>query len=127
MLPVTVLVVDDYEPFCQVVRSLLDGSRFSIVGQALDGLEAVQKATELHPDVVLLDLSLPKLNGIRAAERIRCLSPNSKILILSQDCSPDLVQAALEQGVLGYLHKSHIQSRLLPAIASILSGKQFLD
>jgi len=127
MTTVRILIVDDYAPFCQRVRSILEGSRFQVVGEAIDGCEAVQQAQELQPDVILLDLSLPKLNGIQAAERIRRISPGSKILMLSQDCSPDLVQAAFNEGVLGYLCKSSIQSRLLPAIESILSGKRFSE
>lgn len=124
---VQVLVVDDYAPFCQTVRSLLEGSRFQVVGEAGDGSEAVQQAQKLQPDLILLDLSLPKINGIEAAEKIRVLSPRSKILMLSQDCSSDLVEAAFAQGVHGYLHKSRIQSLLLPAVESVLLGEQFLE
>ena len=127
MTKVRVLLVDDYAPFSQTVRSILEGSRFQVVGEALDGSDAVQQARHLQPDVILLDLSLPKLNGIQAAEHIRVLSPRSKILMLSQDCSSDLIQAAFQEGVLGYLHKSRIQSRLIPAIECVLTGNQFLE
>jgi CheY-like chemotaxis protein len=127
MTKIRVLVVDDYAPFCQTVRSILEGSRFEVVGEALDGSDAVQRAQNLQPDVILLDLSLPKLNGIQAAEQIRALSPHSKILMLSQDCSSDLIQAAFKEGILGYLHKSRIQSRLIPAIDCVLAENQFLE
>lgn len=120
-------MVDDYAPFCETVRSILEGSRFQVVGEAMDGSDAVRQAQKLQPDVILLDLSLPRLNGIQAAEQIRGLSPRSKILMLSQDCSSDLRQAAFDEGVLGYLHKSRIQSRLLPAIDCILTGERFLE
>jgi DNA-binding NarL/FixJ family response regulator len=127
MTTVRVLVVDDYAPFSLTVRSILEGSRFQVIGEAADGSDAIEQAKKLQPDIVLLDLSLPKVNGIQAAGQIRTLSPRSKILMLSQDCSSDLVQAAFDEGVLGYLHKSRIQSRLVAAIECVLSGKRFRE
>jgi len=93
MSSVSVLVVEDYEPFRQYVCSTL-GKRteLQIVGEVSDGLEAVQKAEELLPDLILLDIGLPTLGGIEAARRIRELSPESRILIVSQDTSVLIVR-----------------------------------
>jgi DNA-binding NarL/FixJ family response regulator len=90
-----VLVVDDYEPFRQFVCSTLGkvpGLR--IVGHASDGVEAVRKAEELQPELILMDIGLPSLSGIEAARRIRQLAPMSKVLFLSQETSRDVVEEA---------------------------------
>ena len=100
---------------------------WQIICEASDGSEAVQKAEELKPDLVLLDIGLPKLNGIEVARQVRQLSPNSKILFLSTDNSPDVVQAALSTGAHGYVYKARAQSDLLPAIDAVLRGKQFVS
>ena len=102
MSSVRVLVVDDYEPFRRFVCSTLEQRpELQIVGEASDGLEAVQKAEELQPDLIVLDIGLPTLNGIEAARRIRKLSPESKILFVSQESSADVVQEALRFGRTG--------------------------
>ena len=105
---VRVLVVEDYEPFrrfvCSTLRKSLD---LQIVGEASDGLEAVQKAEELKPDLIVLDIGLPSLNGIEAARRIRKAAPQSKIIFVSQESSADVVQEALALGALGYVVKAH--------------------
>jgi DNA-binding NarL/FixJ family response regulator len=103
MWPIKVLVVDDHEPFRRLIGSLLENSRVRIVGQASDGLEAVHKAALLQPDLILLDIDLPKLNGIRAADQMREIAPNSKLLLLAQDNSPDVIRAALNIGAIAYL------------------------
>ena len=99
---------------------------FQVIGQASDGIEAIVKAEWLQPDLILLDIGLPKLNGIRTAEQIRKIAPHSKILFLSQENSPDVIQAALDLGALGYLYKTRTHQDLLPAIESVLAGKQFV-
>jgi len=123
-----VLVVEDYEPFRRFVCSTL-GTRpeLQIVGEASDGLEAVQKAEELQPDLIVLDIGLPTLNGIEAARRIRRLSPESKILFISQESSADVVQEALALGALGYVVKTHAGSELLAAAVAVLEGKRFIS
>ena len=125
---VLVLVVDDSEPFRRFVCSTL-GKRedLRIVGEATDGLEAVCRAEDLQPDLIVLDISLPKLNGIEAARRIRQLSPSSKILFLSQNPDLDVVQAALDTGALGYAHKTNALRELLPAVEAVLQGNQFVS
>ncbi len=95
-----VLVVEDYEPFRQFIRSRLgQKAELQIVCEVSDGLDAVRKAEELHPDLILLDVGLPTLNGIEAARRIRNVSPKSKILFLSQESSADVVQELLLWGL----------------------------
>lgn len=123
-----VLVVDDYEPFRRFVCSTL-GARpdLQIVGEAADGLEAVRKSEELQPDLIVLDLGLPTLNGIEAARRIRELSPKSKILFVSQESSADIVHEALGVGALGYVAKTQACSELLTAAEAVLHGKQYLS
>jgi DNA-binding NarL/FixJ family response regulator len=123
-----VLVVDDYEPFRRFVCSTL-GTRpeLQIVGEASEGLEAVHKAEELQPDLIVLDIGLPSLNGIDAARRIRKLSPESKILFISQESSADAVQEALALGALGYVVKVHAGNDLLPAVKAVLQGTQFVS
>ncbi len=125
---VGVLVVDDYEPFRRFVCSTL-GKRpgFQIIGEASDGLEAVQKAEELQPDLIVLDIGLPSLNGIEAARRIRKISPKSKILFASQESSGDIVQHALSSGALGYVVKGHAASELLTAVEAVLRNEQFVS
>lgn len=91
-----------------------------------DGFEAVQKAEELRPDLILLDIGLPKLNGIEAARQIRKLSPQSKILFVTQEFSADVVQAALSTGAEGYIVKADAGRELLPAVSAVLRGEMFV-
>jgi CheY-like chemotaxis protein len=83
-----ILVVEDYEPFRRVISSLLQHRAEFQVFEAFDGLEAVQKAGELQPDLILLDIGLPKLNGLEAFKQIRRLAPNAQILFVTQESSP---------------------------------------
>jgi len=122
-----VLVVEDYEPFRRFICSTLrKSSELDIVGEVADGLEAVQKAEELRPDLIVLDIGLPSLNGIDAARRVHKLLPKSKMLFVSQESSADVVQEALALGALGYVVKAHAGSELLPAVEAVLQGRQFV-
>jgi len=123
-----ILVVDDYEPWRRFVSTTLQNQpKLQVIGEAVDGLEAVQKAQELQPDLILLDIGLPTLNGIEAARRIRRVSPESKILFVSQESSADLVQEGLAVGALGYVVKAHAGRELLAAVETILKGRRFID
>ena len=127
-MTIRVLVVDDYKDWRDQVHSLLRARpEWQIICEVSDGSEAVQKAEELKPDLILLDIGLPKLNGIEAARAIRRHSPNSKIVFLSMNDSVDVVQAALSTGAQGYVHKLRAQSDLLPAIDAVLRGIQFIS
>jgi DNA-binding NarL/FixJ family response regulator len=125
---VRVLVVEDHDAFRQFVVSML-GQRpdLQILCEASDGLEAVKIAAELQPDLVVLDIGLPGLHGIEAARRIRKLSPDSKILFVSQESSADVVQEALTAGGLGYVSKAYAQQELLVAVEAALQSKQFVS
>ena len=123
-----VMVVDDFMDWRRQVCSILEQHQeLLVVGEASDGAEAVQRAAELKPDVIVLDIGLPKLNGIEAAAQISELSPRSKILFLSQDNDAGTVQAALETGARGYVHKLRAGAELLSAIAALLQGRRFVS
>jgi DNA-binding NarL/FixJ family response regulator len=110
-----------------LIRALLERTSLRVIGEASDGLEAVHKAAILQPDLILLDIAMPKLNGIRAAEQIRTTAPQSKILFLAQDNSREVIDAAFNLGAVGYLQKNRIHRELMPAIEAVMAGRQFLD
>jgi DNA-binding NarL/FixJ family response regulator len=119
--------VEDFEPFRRFICSTLEKkSELQVVCEVSDGLEAVQKAEELQPDLILLDIGLPTLNGIEAARQIRKLAPEAKIIFVSQESSADVVQEALSLGALGYVVKTHAGSELLAAVDAVLLEKQFV-
>jgi DNA-binding NarL/FixJ family response regulator len=125
---VRVLIVEDFVTFRRFVCSTLGTKpELQVVGEASDGQEAVQKAEELKPDLILLDIGLPTLNGIDAARQIRKLSPESKIIFLSQESSADVIEAALSLGALAYVVKTRAESDLLAAVDSVLLGKRFVS
>jgi DNA-binding NarL/FixJ family response regulator len=123
-----ILVIEDYEPLrrllCLEVRQRPD---FQVVGEASDGLQAVQQAESLQPDLILLDLGLPKLNGLEAGRQIRGLAPGAKLLFVSQESSSDIVRATLRLGGRGYVHKARAKTDLLPAIDAVLAGLRFVS
>lgn len=124
----SVLIVDDYEPWRRFLRlTLAVRDHLQIIAEVTDGPEAIQKAEELQPDLILLDVGLPTLNGIEAARRIRQASPDSKILFVSENRSPDMVEAGLSTGAGGYVVKSDAAGELLAAIKAVLDGKRFIS
>jgi DNA-binding NarL/FixJ family response regulator len=122
------MVVEDFQPFRQLVCSKLqENSELQVICEVSDGLDAVQKAEELQPDLILLDIGLPTLNGIKAAHRILGLAPESKIIFLTQETSPDVVQEAMRLGAWGYVFKIYAARDLLLAIDAVVSGKLFVS
>jgi DNA-binding NarL/FixJ family response regulator len=125
---VRILVVDDFQPFLKTVRSLIQlRPEWLVVGEASDGLQALQKAEELQPDLVLLDIGLPKLSGFEVAQRIREISPESKILFLSQVSLTEVIREAMSLGAAGYVVKTHAGSELLAGMEAVLRGEQFIS
>jgi DNA-binding NarL/FixJ family response regulator len=128
MRPVRVLVVDDYEPWREHVCSVLKTRpELKVVGEASDGLEAVRIAEELKPDLILLDIGLPHLNGIDVSHQLCQTVPEAKILFLTQNNDAGLVRAVLNNGVQGYVLKAGAGSDLLPAIKAVLQGEKFVS
>ena len=108
--------------------SILDQRpNLQVISEASDGQEAVQKAEELKPDLILLDIGLPTLNGIEAARQIGKVAPESKIIFVTQESSPEAVQAALSLGAWGYVPKARAARDLLAAIEAVLEGRQFVS
>ena len=127
-LPTRVLVVDDYEPWHRFYTTELQKqSNLQIVAHVSDGLEAVQQAHELQPHLILMDIGLPKLNGIQAARLIREVSPMSRILFVSENRSAEIIEEALNTGACGYVAKSDVASDLFPAVEAVLESKRFVS
>jgi DNA-binding NarL/FixJ family response regulator len=120
--------VDDFDPWRNfVIEHLRQQPNVLIIGFASDGLEAVKKAQELQPDLILLDIGLPKLDGIAAAGQIRKLAPKSKMLFVSSDAEPASVRAAFHAGGGGYVLKTDATIALLPGMEAVLLGKRFVS
>jgi DNA-binding NarL/FixJ family response regulator len=125
---IRILIADDFKAWRRQVRLLLQvRPEWHAIVEAADGSEAIQKAEDLKPDLILLDIGLPKLNGIEAARRIRQHSPGSKTIFLSQNNDRNIVQAAFSAGAQGYVYKTDAQSELLPAVDAVFRGKQFVS
>ena len=125
---IRVLVVEDSEEFRKFICSTLgERPELQIVGEDTDGLQALQRADELQPDLILLDIRLPSLNGIEVARQILKLLPKSKILFVSQESSADLVRESLGTGAHGYVVKTDAGSELLIAVSTVLRGDQFVS
>jgi DNA-binding NarL/FixJ family response regulator len=125
---VRLIVVEDFAPFRKFICSTL-GERpgLQVICEVSDGPEAVRKAEELRPDLILLDIGLPTLSGIEAARQIRKLAPESKIIFVSQESSDDVVQEALSLGAWGYVLKTRAAIDLLAAVEAVLEGRQFVS
>lgn len=125
---IRVLVVEDFEPWRRFYCSTLQKqTEFQVIGEVSDGQLAIQQAQKLHPDLILLDIGLPTLNGIEAARRIREVSPASIILFVSENLSADIAEEALSAGAGGYVVKSDAASELLTAISAVLEGKKYVS
>ena len=128
MAIIRLLVVDDFRLWRDCVKAHLEGHPdLQVTGFASDGLEALQKVEELQPDLVLLDIRLPKLGGIETARQILKLNPNCKIIFLTGYLHPEIVRAALEAGACGYVHKEDAPDELLASLQSVRVGNQYLS
>ena len=128
MSPIRVLVVDDHEIARRGIRSVLSSdASLDVVWEAADGEEAVKRAAEFHPSIILLDITLPRMSGIQAARRIRIVSPESRIIFLSQHDSIQIAKDALSAGAEGYVVKSDAGLDLLTAIQAVYEGRQFVS
>jgi len=124
---VRILVVDDYEPFRRFLHlQLQPRTEWQIISEASDGLEAIHKAKEHQPDLILLDIELPSLNGIAAAHQISKVAPAATILFLSQNNDAAVIAAALSNGAKGYVLKQDA-TELLAAIESVMRGEHFMS
>jgi DNA-binding NarL/FixJ family response regulator len=128
MDPIRVLLVDDHEIARRSIRSVLsNSSNLDVICETADGENAIKKAEELHPTVILLDITLPGISGIQAARRIRAVSPDTRIIFLSQHDSIQTAKDALSVGAHGYVVKSDAGRDLLAAIEAVHQGRTFVS
>ena len=125
--PVRVLVADDHQIVLQGLKSILSREGFEIAGEASDGSQAVTRALELQPDLVVLDISMPTMNGIEAAGQIRRALPSAKLVLLTVHTENRYILEALKSGIRGYVLKSRAASELIEAIHEILNGRIYLS
>ena len=121
-----VLLADDHPLILERVTTLLQ-SKFDVVGVAHNGLQMVQEAIRLDPDIIVADISMPELDGIEAAHRLREIGSGASIVFLTIHESPEFVEACLAEGALGFVAKSHMKTDLIPAINVALSGRPFVS
>lgn len=127
-LPIHVLIVDDHEIVRKGIRALLATKRdIQVVGEARDGAEAVTQAQTLHPDVILMDLMMPKMSGIQATQEIIATQPDIRILVLTSFAADEQVFPAIKAGALGYLLKDSGPQELVQAIRQVFRGEPSLD
>jgi DNA-binding NarL/FixJ family response regulator len=125
---IRVLVVDDYKPWLEFVSATLGNEpELVVIGLVSDGLIAVQQAQQLQPDLILLDIGLPTLNGIEVARRISECVPQSKVLFVSENRSPEIAEEAFRTGASGYVLKSDAGRELLLGVRAVLEGKRFIS
>jgi DNA-binding NarL/FixJ family response regulator len=125
--PLRILVADDHELVRRGIRGLLRSRRgWTVVGEAMNGREAVQKANRLKPDVAILDISMPDLDGLQAARRIREAVPTTQVVVLTMHESDQMVRRVLDAGARGYVLKSDLATHLVKAVKHVSAGKLFL-
>ncbi len=124
---VRILLVDDNEPFRRFVASTFcEKLNLDVVGEAGDGFEALRQAEVLQPDLILLDVGLPGLNGLEVARRMNKVAPTARIIFLSQESAEDVVSAALDLGAWGYVAKIQAGRDLLIAVEKVMQGQRFV-
>lgn len=124
---VRILVLEDFDRFQKTIAPILQNRpNCQVIGVVVDPADAVRLAKQLQPDLILLDIDLPRMNGVKAARRIRSTTPDSKIVFLGQESSIGVVREALRLGASGYVIKEHAPSQLLAAMETVLQGKEFI-
>jgi DNA-binding NarL/FixJ family response regulator len=126
-MPIRVTLADDHVLVRQGIKSLLEREGFQVVAEASDGQEAIRQAEKHSPDVVVMDIGMPTLNGMEAARELARCCPKTKPILLTQHDEPQYVSAALEAGVKGYVLKSQISGDLIVAIQQVLRGQVYLS
>ena len=128
MASIRILIVEDSQPWRRAIRSTLEEAPdLVVVCECVDGLDAIRKSEQLQPDLVMLDIGLPSINGFEAARGIRKVAPRSKILFLTACLSGDLVHEAFQVGALGYVVKSNAASDLLSAVDAVMRDRRFVS
>ncbi len=123
-----ILIADDQPYIRRAVRGLLESKKsWEVCGEASDGREAIERTGQLHPDIVVMDLFMPRLNGLEATRRIHQLFPSAQVLLLTFDDFPDLARLARDAGAQGYVLKPDSSQFLIPAIASLGDSRTFFQ
>jgi two-component system response regulator NreC len=126
-MPIRIVLADDHVLVRQSLKSLLEREGFQVVGEASDGQEGVRQVETLHPDIAVMDISMPILNGLDAAREMSRTSPKTKTILLTQHDEGQYVSEALEAGVKGYVLKSQVANDLLLAIRQVSRGQVYLS
>jgi two-component system response regulator NreC len=126
-MPIRIVLADDHVLVRQSLRSLLEREGFQVVGEASDGQESVRQVETLHPDIAVMDISMPILNGLDAAREMSRTSPKTKAILLTQHDEGQYISEALEAGVKGYVLKSQVANDLLLAIRQVSRGQVYLS
>lgn len=125
---IRVLVVEDHEMMRQLIGNILAAEDdMEIVGEATDGLEAIEVVQEVAPDVVVMDLALPRLGGIQVMQKLKAMFPDIKVLFVSVYDQMDMVQGAVKAGARGYLQKQSIFKELIPAVRAVSKGEGYFS